>query len=160
MAFVVMWAYIFCWKNIVSTCHASWIIRIGDVPLIFMVPSTIYWSSKGLLAGCTPHCTLCRMELHFHVYVVSQRPRTSFSNFMFINPFEVEMGWFSNLHAVWSGYCMMSTLVHSVCCVYVCMPLTFLQQMEPPFILPISQLSHVFMNTLCLPCLLIWALWI
>jgi hypothetical protein len=103
----------------VSTCHAPWIIRIGDVPLIFMVPSILYWTSKVFLANCTPHCTICRMEWQFHIYVVSQRPRTSFSNFMSINPFEVEMGWFSKLHAVWGGYFMMYTLVHSVC--YVCL---------------------------------------
>ena len=39
MTFVVMWAYTSCCKNVVSTCPAPWIIRIGDVPLIFMMPS-------------------------------------------------------------------------------------------------------------------------
>jgi len=52
---------------------------------------------------------------------------------------------------------MMYILVQSICCLYVRI-LTSLQQMVPPFILPISQLSHVFLNKLCMPYLLIRAL--
>jgi hypothetical protein len=123
-----------------------------------------YWSSKSLLADCTPHCTLCRVEWQLHVCVVFQRPRTSFSNIMsiFVNPFEVEMGWISKQHAVWGGPFMMYTILHSVCCIYGCTPLTSLQQMVPSFTFPIShsKLPHVFLKTLYMPCSLIWALWV
>lgn len=115
-----MWACtILLGKSIhMFTCSVPWMTSFcssaGATGLLWChhpPPPRKGWSNKPLLAGCTPHNALCRMEWHLHNCVDFQ----SFQNLvfsLFMNPW-VELGSITKSQTIGNVRCTLFTCLHT-----------------------------------------------